>query len=145
MLTQAAQGSSVMALDVGGARVGVAIADWATRLPRPLTTLNTNDSLSANIKALVEAENVTEVVVGLPRNLNGNDTSQTVLARRFAERLRTELGIPVRFQDEALTTKKAVAELSAHRRPRPEMTTDSLAAVYILEDYLRISPAEAGQ
>jgi putative Holliday junction resolvase len=138
------QGSSVLALDTGRKRVGVAIASLTARLPRPLTTLRTNDRLIANIKALIEAENVTEVVVGLPRNLSGDGTSQTDHARQFGQLLRDELLVPVYFQDEALTTKKALAELRVRKKRRnSSVTPDSLAAVYILEGYLTTGPMEA--
>lgn len=133
---QATKGNNILALDVGQARVGVAIAGNLARLPRPLATLNADEKLLDSIAGLVESEDVSEVVVGLPRNLSGHDTEQTRRTRDFAQQLKTRLSVPVKLQDEALTSKKAQAELRDYKRVRPEITLDSLAAVYILEDYL---------
>lgn len=129
-------GSNILALDVGQTRVGVAIASQLARLPRPLATLKVDDSLVDRIKELTKTEGISEVVIGLPRSLDGDDTGQTEFTRRFVRRLELALGLPVRLQDEALTTKKALRELREHKNVRPEITQDSLAAVYILEDYL---------
>ena len=129
-------GSTILALDVGRSRVGVAIAGVVARLPRPLTTLKADDMIFDQVAELVETEDVSEVVVGLPRNLSGKDTDQTKQSRDFAAGLERKLSVPVRLQDEALTTKKAEAEIRDYKRVRPEITPDSLAAVYILEDYL---------
>lgn len=133
---QTIKGSNILALDVGQARVGVAIAGNLARLPRPLTTLKTSESLIEQIAEIVKTEDVSEVIVGLPRNLKGEDTEQTKSTREFAKQLEEQLPVNVHFQDEALTTKKAAAELREYKRIRPEITLDALAAVYILEDYL---------
>lgn len=133
---QATKGNNILALDVGQARVGVAIAGNQARLPRALTTLKADNSLLDNLAELVSSENVSEIIVGLPRNLSGEDTEQTGLTRDFADQLKTRVSVPIYFQDEALTSHMAAAELREYKRTRPEITLDSLAAVYILEDYL---------
>ena len=133
---QTIKGSNILALDVGQARVGVAIAGKLARLPRPLTTLKADDTLIEQIAQLIKAEDVVDVIIGLPRNLKGEDTEQTRTTKEFAKQLEKRLSINIHFQDEALTTKKAAAELREYKRIRPEITLDSLAAVYILEDYL---------
>jgi putative Holliday junction resolvase len=132
-----AAGSSVLALDVGNARVGVAVASLVARLPRPLTTLKNDDSIFEEILRLASAEDAGVVVVGLPRGLDGQHTKQTVYAEDFAEELKQHVGLPVQMQDEAVTSKQAEAELKARGKEFDKGDIDALAATYILEDFLR--------
>ncbi len=79
---------------------------------------------------------MTQIVIGLPRNMDGQDTSQTTAVRAFSNRLKDELGIPITWQDEAATSAKAIDELNARGKPFVKEDIDALAATYILEDYL---------
>jgi putative Holliday junction resolvase len=128
-----------MALDVGMARVGVALASAEARLAHPHGTLIADDDLLEQIQKLCHTEHVGMIVVGLPRGLDGQETSQTVYCREFADRLIERFGssVQVALQDEALTSQKAVAELAAAKKQFAKGDIDALAAVYILEDYLR--------
>ena len=125
---------SILALDFGDRRIGVAIASLVARLPRPLMTLQTDDDYMQSLTQIVKDEAVGALVVGLPRNLSGEDTAQTKLVREFAHQIE-KLGLPVHFQDEALTSQKAEAELK-QRGPYNKEDVDALAATYILEDFL---------
>ncbi len=80
---------------------------------------------------------MTDVVVGLPRGLDGQETGQTAAARQFCAKVEALPGITAHLQDEAVTTKQAESELRARGRPYSREEVDSLAAVYILEDFLR--------
>lgn len=125
--------SNVLCLDVGERRIGVAIASVVARLPRPLTTVDATKDAPGAIHQLVQQEDVDLVVVGLPRNLSGDDTAQTAAVRKFTE----QLDVPqLVFQDEALTSRKAEAELQQRGKPFAKGDVDALAATYILEDYL---------
>lgn len=128
-----------MALDVGAARIGVAVASAEARLAHPHTTLAASDSLLEEIQTLCVTEHVGIIVVGLPRGLDGQETAQTTYARQFADQLVERLGssVQVALQDEALTSKQAIAELTAAKKQFARSDVDALAAVYILEDYLR--------
>ena len=126
---------SILALDFGQRRIGVAIASLAARLPRPLTTLQTGAHFLAELQKIIEDEAVTAIVVGLPRNLEGQPTDQTAAAQGFGHQLE-QLGLPVHFQDEALTSQQAEAELKARGGHYPKEAVDALAATIILEDFL---------
>ncbi len=126
--------SSILALDVGETRIGIALANTVARLASPLVTLTNNDSVFDQIHDIIKKESVELVVVGLPRNLSGEDTDQTRYCRSFAEHL-SEFS-RVALQDEALTSKKAESELNARGKAYEKGDVDSLAATYILEDYL---------
>jgi putative Holliday junction resolvase len=126
----------LLALDVGAKRIGVAIASTAARLPSPLMTLPNDDKTMPQLKQLCEREQVTHVVVGLPRGLDGQETAQTAYARDFAHMLASHLEVPISLIDEAVTSAKAEAELKARGQAYAKGDIDALAAVYMLEDYL---------
>lgn len=127
---------SILALDVGDTRIGVALANAEVRFANPLTTLLHNDEFWANLEALIGEHDVVLIIVGLPRNLNGDATEQTRKVEAFVDELQAKLPLPVRFQDEAATSVKAEAELRARKKPYEKADIDALAATYILEDYL---------
>jgi len=128
--------SSIIALDVGAKRVGVASASLIARLPRPLTTLTQDENFFSELQKLIDSEEPAAIVVGLPRGLDGQHTAQTVASENFVDKLRQHTDLPVHFQDEALTSVKAKDELEARRKPYQRGDVDALAATYILSDFL---------
>ncbi len=133
---------TILALDVGERRIGVAAANNIARLPSPLTTLDHGPQTIKDIQQLVEAQKAGALVVGLPRGLNGQHTMQTVAVEQFVAELRKILTVPLYWQDEALTSRKAEAELEARGKPYNKGDVDALSATYILEDFLRDSPVK---
>ncbi len=129
-----------MALDVGERRIGVGVASLQARLAQPLTTLDNGDGIVAELEKLIAEHEVSALVVGLPRGLSGQHTSQTAYAEAFAKKIGTRLGLPLYWQDEAVTSKKAEAELRARGKPYTKGDVDALAATYILEDFLNDHP-----
>ena len=127
---------NIIALDVGERRIGVAVAHSVARLPRPLTTIERTEAVFRDIQNIINEEDVKLVVVGLPRGLNGQETRQTEIIRQFVTALRAHTPAPVELQDEALTSHKAEAELQLKNQAYKKGMVDSLAATYILEDYL---------
>jgi len=128
--------AAVLGLDIGEKRVGLAIAELDTKLASPLETLQNDDQLSARLQSIVTERTVTQLVAGLPRGLDGQETAQTKYARDFGDALSQQLQLPVYYQDEALTSRQAEAELEARGKPYAKGDIDALAATYILEDYL---------
>lgn len=126
-----------MALDVGGRRIGVALANSMARIPSPLTTLDAPMTTAQSIQNLIEQHTVVALCVGLPRGLDGQETDQTRAIRAFVEDLKRTVTIPVYLQDEAVTSRQAEAELQARGKPYVKGDIDALAATYILEDFLR--------
>lgn len=127
---------SILALDVGDKRVGVAVASLAARLPRPLATIMRGDDCFEALAKLIRSENAGEIVVGLPRGLKGQSTRQTEATEHFIAELKREIDLPVHLQDEALTSKQASAELEKRGQAHAKGDIDALAATYILEDFL---------
>ena len=132
--------SSVLALDVGAVRVGVAVASVEARLPRPLITLAQDDTLFGALEAIIEVENVRAIVIGYPRGMQGQHTAQTATIEHFVQLLKQHIPLPMHYQDEALTSKHARAELEARGKPYAKGDIDALAANYILEDFLQEHP-----
>jgi len=132
----------ILGLDYGEKRVGVALSHIVARLPRPLMTLPNTETLLADVRKLVDQEDICLVVVGLPRGMDGGYTAQTQAAEAFARQLSEALTIPVELADETLTSVDAEAGLSG--RPHVKGDIDAWAASLILERYLAEHPAGEG-
>lgn len=127
---------SIVALDIGEQRTGVAIANSIARIASPLVTLNTPETLVEDVEKLVKQHDASRLVVGLPRNLRGTDTAQTQYVQQIAAKIEAATGLRAQFVDEALTSVKAEKELKQRKKPYAKEDIDMLAATYILEDYL---------
>lgn len=129
--------TTVMALDIGSERTGVAIARAGLGIATPLQLLEQDSNLPTQVAGLVKSESVTTLVIGLPRNLQGDKTDQTRLIEVQAAEIKRHVEVPVYFVDEALTSVKAEEELHAKGIQADKGQIDMLAATYILEDFLR--------
>ncbi len=133
--------SSILALDVGEKRIGVAVANSIARLAVPLLTLDNNDQVVDVIDGLVKEHNASCIVVGNPRDMQGNATAQTTFSHAFADSLQ-RIGLPIVFQDESLTSVHAEEQLRERGEPFVKQDIDALAAALILRDYLAEQPEE---
>jgi putative Holliday junction resolvase len=131
---------SIVAFDVGAKRIGVATANAVARIAHPLTTLEHDDKIFDTIQNLLAREQAAIVVVGLPRGLQGQETEQTATIQRFGAKLEGQIGLPLHWQDEAVTSAQAEAELDKRGKPYTKGDIDALAATYILEDFLNEHP-----
>lgn len=132
--------SSILAFDVGGKRIGVARANAVARMASPLTTLENSPQIAAQMAQLVKDEQAAVIVVGLPRGLDGQHTEQTRIIETFVSALKQHIDVPVYWQDEAVTSRKAEEELQKRGKPYQKGDIDALAATYILEDFLGEHP-----
>ncbi len=121
----------VMAVDFGEKRTGIAISDRKKRIAFPKEIVETSIAIR-RIKEIVKKEDVEEIVVGYPLNLQGKRTGSTKRAEMFYERLKELVRVPVVLMDERLTSK--FAEKFRIKKKRP---TDDVAASILLSDYLR--------
>lgn len=129
----------VLGLDLGDARIGVAISDTDRRIAVPLGTVRTGAPTDVRaIASLVQENGVTLVVVGHPLLMSGEAGTSARHAETFAAMLRGILGIPVELQDERLSTKEAERSLrSGGTRARGmRRAVDRSAATVILQRYL---------
>ncbi|MBS1866328.1 MAG: Holliday junction resolvase RuvX, partial [Acidobacteria bacterium] len=146
-----AASKTILAVDYGRARIGLAIASAEARLARPLATLervNRNEDMR-RLRELAREHEVKQIVVGLPLLLDGTRGEMAEEAERFAQRARKQIGLPVEMVDERLTSweaerlleeefgKKYRDETQKKKKPEAEKpTVDSVAAAVILREYL---------
>lgn len=127
---------TLVALDVGEKRIGVAVADTSIRIAVPFTTLDVDGTELKEIALIVVKEAAETIVVGYPRNQSGEPTAQTKYAETFAQQLKDIA--KVEFQDESLTSVLAEQRLASHGKPYTKADIDAQAATIILQDYLEI-------
>lgn len=127
-----------LAIDFGTKRTGLAICDRAETIVSPLTVIEGQKGLLKKIAEVVETERVEAVVLGLPLNMTGSESSQTKLVFKFAEQLKDYLHIPVHFQDERLSSFGAEERLAPAKftRGKRRKRLDAVAAAEILEAFL---------
>jgi len=131
-----------LAIDVGSARIGLAICDPDGILAFPLSAVARQDHVNESINEIlsaIEDYSLLEVLVGDPVSLSGNETASTLDARNFAEHFSKVSGVPVRLVDERLSTVSASANLRESGKSSREAKSfvDSASAVVILEAALR--------
>jgi putative pre-16S rRNA nuclease len=136
---QTSRPGCVLGLDLGDARIGVAVSDDDRRMAIPLGTIHTG--APADLKAvakLVDEHAATTVVVGLPLSMSGERGTAAAKADAFADALRSILPVPVELQDERLSTVEAErglrdAGLTGRERRK---VVDRTAATVILQAWL---------
>jgi len=130
----------VMGIDYGDARTGIAISDLLCSIVGSTTVIHSrnNDKTVAQILELIKQHDVGELVLGLPKNMDGTEGPRAELCREFAQRLQQETGLPVTLWDERRTTVEAHNILSEHNYhgKKRKNTVDAVAASLILEGYL---------
>ena len=132
--------NKIMGIDYGDARTGVAISDLLCSIVGStyvVPSRNTEKAI-ADIVRLAKDNMVGELVVGLPKNMDGTEGARAELCRAFADRLKEATGLPVAMWDERRTTVEAHNILSQHNYhgQKRKNTVDAVAASLILEGYL---------
>ncbi|MCI8311186.1 MAG: Holliday junction resolvase RuvX [Lachnospiraceae bacterium] len=133
----------IMGLDYGAKTVGVAISDALLLTAQGVETIcrtqeNKLRKTLARIKSLCEEYEVTEIVLGFPKNMNNTIGDRAEKSLEFAEMLKKRTGLPIVMWDERLTTVEATRTLieSGVRREKRKEYVDKIAAVFILQGYL---------
>ncbi len=130
----------IMGIDYGDARTGVAISDLLCSIVGSATVVPSRrrDKAIADIVRLAQENEVGQIVVGLPKNMDGTEGARAELCREFAQELREATGLPVDMWDERRTTVEAHNILSQHNYhgQKRKNTVDAVAASLILEGYL---------
>ncbi|TBL81580.1 Holliday junction resolvase RuvX [Paenibacillus thalictri] len=132
-----------MGLDYGDKTIGVALSDELGFTAQGLEVIRRKrDEPDINrIKELVRQYEVTEIIVGLPKNMNNTIGPRGELCIAFAEGLKEELQLPVHMWDERLTTaaaERTLLEADVSRRKR-KLVIDKMAAAIILQGYMDYS------
>lgn len=132
----------IMGLDVGSKTVGVAISDALGWTAQGIETIKIDEAAGAfgieRINELVKEHNVTEFVVGYPKNMNNTIGPRGEASESYKKLLEDTFGFPVKLWDERMTTMAAermLIEADVSRKKRKQVI-DKMAAVMILQGYL---------
>ena len=133
----------IMGLDFGSKTVGVAVSDPLLITAQGIEIIRRKEENKlrrtlARIEELIEEYEVTQIVLGLPKNMNGTIGERAQITLEFREKLERRTGLPVAMWDERLTTvaaDQAMMEAGIRRERRGEYV-DRIAAVLILQGYL---------
>jgi len=126
---------SLVCLDVGEKRIGIAVADTGVRIAVAFDTIEVDGTELTKIAEIIIREGAKTLVVGYPRNQQGETTAQTAYVENFAKQLE-EVAEKIVFQDESLTSVMAENRLIAMKKPYTKGDIDAQAAAIILEDYM---------
>lgn len=130
----------ILGLDYGDRRIGVALSDafgWTAQGLEVIERRREGNEIE-RITELVKMNEVSEIVVGLPKNMNGSVGPRGEICIEFAEILRETLDLPVHLWDERLSTvsaERTLVEADVSRKKRKKVV-DKMAASLILQNYL---------
>ena len=132
----------IMGIDYGDARTGIAFSDLLCSIVGSTTVIHSRrpEKTLAEIVKLVQEHEVGEIVMGLPKNMDGSEGPRAELCREFALRVEEATGLKVTLWDERRTTVEAHNILSEHNYhgKKRKNTVDAVAASLILEGYLNV-------
>jgi len=132
----------ILGLDVGSKTIGVAVSDALKLTAQGITTIywDENDMSSADrqLKTIIEEYEISQIIVGLPKNMDGTIGERGEISKIYARRMERNFQIPVHLVDERLSTvaaEKTLLEADMSRKKRQQVI-DKMAAVVILQMFL---------
>ena len=130
----------ILSVDYGDKRTGIAVCDKLEMLASPVCVITewNIDSLANKIVDIAKEKRAEEIVVGLPKNMDGSEGFRADACKELGEKLKNLSEIPVQFWDERLTTVSAHKILSDNnvRGKKRKAVVDAVAADIILQDYI---------
>ncbi len=133
--------SRYLGIDYGARRIGLAVSDSAARMASPLRTLHQTGGRGQEVDAIrrvIDEFGITELVVGLPLNMDGTEGSQAKRTRQFGDTLGVQTALPVHYFDERLSSFAAdeLLEAADLSRKKHKAVHDAVAAQVILQSFL---------
>ncbi len=127
-----------LGLDIGDKRIGVALSDPDGILASPFTIIERSEETAdvAAIVDIVKQKGVEQIIVGLPRSMDGSIGKQAEKVQAFTEELRRQTEVPAEFRDERLSTVSAKRLMREGKKGRGKAGDDAVAAAIILQAYL---------
>lgn len=134
-------GKRIVAFDIGDKRIGVAVTDPFNEYALPSDTYWRTGRFEEDVNAVLKIaaeKDAGEIVCGLPVNFDGTESVQTEKTRRFIDAMAERTPLPIYTEDERFTTMQAheVQRVGGVKRKNRKNSVDSIAASYILENYL---------
>jgi putative Holliday junction resolvase len=127
-----------LGLDIGDKRIGVALSDPQGILASPLAIINCRDE-RADVEAIIAIINqhqAEQIIVGLPRSMDGSIGKQAEKVKAFTQELCNHTKVPVEFRDERLSTVLANRLMQEVKKTSEKVRRDAIAAALILQSYL---------
>lgn len=130
----------ILALDHGTKRIGVAVSDEMKMLAQPLEFILAEPfaGFLARLKEILRDKEVDQIIVGMPRNMDGSYGEASLKVDAFVSALRNAVTVPIRTLDERLTSVQANRMLiqGGVRRDKRKLKVDKTAAAILLQSYL---------
>ncbi|MHB8125127.1 MAG: Holliday junction resolvase RuvX [Desulfitobacteriaceae bacterium] len=128
----------IMGLDFGSRTIGVALSDSLLWTAQGLKSIKRSKNELRELAEIIKNNEVAEIVLGYPKNMNGTCGERAELTKKFGEKLLQEFSLPVTYWDERLSTvgaERSLLEADLSRAKRKQVI-DKMAAVFILQGYL---------
>ena len=129
-----------LSIDLGTVRTGFAISDCTGFLASPLCVVKEADVMKLLLKVmeLIEKYKITDVAIGLPKNMDGSEGESAIRARKFKSKLQQMVDICISFVDERWSTKSAqyYLNIGTTKAKKKKNIVDEVAATVILQQYL---------
>lgn len=128
----------LLGLDIGGRRIGVAISDELGMIASPLAMVLRGPNVARDLRGLVAKYGAIRLIAGLPVGMSGREGPQAADIRAYTDAIATDVGLPLEYWDERLSTSIAERSLiaSGTRRDKRKQQVDAVAAAVILQSYL---------
>lgn len=126
----------LLGVDTGDVRIGIALKPKDATRAEPVCVLKNDNDVFREIAQIAQKNKIATLIVGLPRDINGNETAQTRKARSFAGELADESGLHIVLHDEFATSERARERLGDLSRAEEKAQLDAMAAAILLDDYM---------
>ena len=131
----------ILGIDYGEVRIGIALSDLTKTIAKPFSTITYKnfDHLLIQLNQIITENEVDKLVVGIPYNMKGEDTQQTIKVKEFASLVDKNLEVDIKFIDERLTSYEAeqVMHKMNIKTGFNKAKIDKIAASIILQEYLQ--------
>jgi len=137
-MTSSLPAGRLLGLDIGGRRIGVAISDELGVIASPVAMVPRGPNVARELRDLVAKYGAIGLIAGLPVGMSGREGPQAADIRAYTDAIATDVGLPLEYWDERLTTSIAERSLiaSGTRRDKRKQQVDAVAAAVILQSYL---------
>ncbi len=131
----------ILGIDFGQKRIGLAVGQTLTRAASALTTINNDGGVWNALKTIIEEWQISQIVLGLPLDMDGEDQEITRQTRKFRNRLDQHTQLPIHWVDERLTSYEAERQFQSSRemqltKAKDKHNIDAKAAQIILQSWL---------
>lgn len=131
----------ILGIDFGQKRIGLAVGQTLTRVANRLNTVKNDPQFWLDFEAVIKEWNITQIVIGLPLDMDGEEQEITRQVKNFAKKVKKLSQLPIHFIDERLTSYEAERQFKNQRqaklsKAKGKSQIDAMAAQIILQSWL---------